>query len=79
MHQKSHLIGLQLWIQLSAAFTDLANMRVEKKQFWKLTKYSKFCKQAGNRVKEDYCKADREARAAASSGYIDGRRVIIDK
>lgn len=34
-------------------------------EFWRMTKNSKFCKEAGIRFKHDFCKADRDACAAA--------------
>lgn len=39
-------------------------MRHQRDEIWRLTKNSKFCKEAGIRFKQDFCKADREARAA---------------
>lgn len=41
------------------------NMRHHRDTFWKLTKDSRTCKELGIRFKQDFCKLDREARAAA--------------
>lgn len=40
-------------------------MRYHRDAFWKLSKNSKICKDLGIHFKQDFCKADREARAAA--------------
>lgn len=40
-------------------------MRYHRDEIWRMTKNSKFCKEAGIRFKQDFCKVDREARAAA--------------
>ncbi|KAK7904326.1 hypothetical protein WMY93_016933 [Mugilogobius chulae] len=40
-------------------------MRYHRDEIWRMTKNSKFCKEAGIRFKQDFCKEDREARAAA--------------
>ena len=40
-------------------------MRYHCDEIWRMTKNSKFCKEAGIRFKRDFCKADRDARAAA--------------
>lgn len=40
-------------------------MRYHCEEFWRMTKNSKFCKEAGFSFKQDFCKADRDARAAA--------------
>lgn len=39
-------------------------MRQERDFFWKTTKNFKVCKELGIHFKEDFCKEDREARAA---------------
>ena len=40
-------------------------MRFHRDTIWKLSKNSKVCKDLGIHFKQDFCKADREARAAA--------------
>lgn len=40
-------------------------MRFHRDSIWKLSKNSKICKDLGIHFKQDFCKADREARAAA--------------
>lgn len=54
-------------------------MRYHREEFWRMTKNSRFCKEAGIRFKQDFCKADREARAAAwpkmDQARADGKNV----
>ncbi|CAL8353439.1 unnamed protein product [Merluccius merluccius] len=40
-------------------------MRHHRDEFWKLSKNCRICKELGIHFKQDFCKADREARAAA--------------
>lgn len=40
-------------------------MRFHRDSFWKLSKNSRLCKDLGIHFKQDFCKADREARVAA--------------
>lgn len=40
-------------------------MRFHRDSIWKLSKNSKICKDLGIHFKQDFCKTDREARAAA--------------
>lgn len=59
-----HLLGIKTEgrrRQIVLQFT----MRHYRDLFWKLTKNSKICRDLGMPFKQDFCKEDREARAAA--------------